>query len=465
MTPRPRSRHRELTDFLAFALAIVFLVRTFVGEPYGVPTGSMAPTLLGAHKLIRCLACGKEFPVGVLEGSSPVVCRCPACETTLDIADAPTKSGNRIIVLKGPPKPLRRWDVAVFKFIDEPRKLYVKRIVGLPGERLRIKAGEIEIWNESEQCWRIARKPAELAKELAIPVWEQEYQKEGRSEAWSSTPKDSWLRDHDGWTSFGVRALSFRYPTPEGGSRLIGDDLAYNLGLTSTQAANAASYWNKASDPVGDLHVAMTVQSLGQWPKVHVEFHRGGRTYKLKFGDASINLVVDGHEVAEWSRHSAPQRFRLRCAYVDQRILVWMDEKLVVEWMDDGPEIDLYPLDYASRPGQSLSGDLQPISIRSIGDSVKLTEVQVLRDLYHTQDVGLVDFLPDGSGRDLMGNVREFKRFRDGRMRTKEFTVGPYQYFALGDNSEQSLDGRHWKHGHFVDERMIVGRVLFKLGR
>jgi signal peptidase I len=163
MTPRARTRHRELTDFLAFALAVVFLARTFVGEPYGVPTNSMAPTLLGSHRLIRCLACGHEFPIAAAPEEPALDCRCPKCETKLDISGAPVKPGSRIMVLKGPPTPLKRWDVAVFKNVDEPQKLFVKRIVGLPGERIRIHEGEIDVWDRSSKSWRTATKPADLA--------------------------------------------------------------------------------------------------------------------------------------------------------------------------------------------------------------------------------------------------------------------------------------------------------------
>jgi signal peptidase I len=471
MTPGRRTAHRELTDFLAFALAIVFLVRTFVGEPFGVPTGSMAPTLLGAHKLVHCPECGKTFPVGADEPEHPpVLCRCPACETTLDIADAPVKPGNRIIVLKGPPTPLKRWDVAVFKFPDEPQKFYVKRIVGLPGERLRIKAGEIELWDEENQKWAIARKPAELAKQMAIPVWEQEFQKTGMPEAWDIWTRrhpETWEKTGDGWIANIPGGLSFHHRSGEGIPLLVGDELAYNLGMPSSQAANSASYWDKPSNPVGDLHLAFTMESLGQWPHINVVQGRVLTACQLELKPPMIRLH-SANRVGEWRRPSRSSRRNIYFAYVDRRILLWVDDELLADWPDDEHQDEerQFPSEFETGfLGGKISWGLWPVKISSEGTPVRLTNLRVSRDVYYTQQAGATDFLATEAGREMMGDVKEFKRFRDARQRAREFVVPKGGYFALGDNSTRSLDGRHWQRGPFVNERLIVGRVLFKLGR
>ena len=50
---------------IAFVLA--FLFRTFEAEAFVIPTGSMAPTLMGAHKDVDCLKCGHRFRVNSSE--------------------------------------------------------------------------------------------------------------------------------------------------------------------------------------------------------------------------------------------------------------------------------------------------------------------------------------------------------------------------------------------------------------
>ncbi len=81
-------------------------------------------------------------------------------------APYPVNYGDRILVLKyvyllHPP---RRWDVVVFKSPDSPQEFhyqqnYIKRLVGLPGERLMVLDGDIYRWNASATGWEILRKP------------------------------------------------------------------------------------------------------------------------------------------------------------------------------------------------------------------------------------------------------------------------------------------------------------------
>ncbi|MCA9134976.1 MAG: signal peptidase I, partial [Planctomycetales bacterium] len=72
-----------------------------------------------------------------------------------------TFSGDRILVSKfdyvlSDPK---RWDVFVFKFPEKARMNYIKRLVGLPGEQLLIREGDVYINHPQNEEWDIARKP------------------------------------------------------------------------------------------------------------------------------------------------------------------------------------------------------------------------------------------------------------------------------------------------------------------
>jgi len=95
-------------------IAIVFVLRSFIYEPFQIPSGSMMPTLLiGDFILVE------KFSYGVKE---------PVWQTTL----IPT----------GHPK---RGDVAVFKYPEDPRVDFIKRVVGLPGDRIVYKNKQLYI--------------------------------------------------------------------------------------------------------------------------------------------------------------------------------------------------------------------------------------------------------------------------------------------------------------------------------
>src|SRR3954464_9028350 len=84
-TPTPssptNSLARQTADFLIVLTLSILLFRTFAAEAYIVPTGSMAPTLLGDHEEIACPNCGIRFAQGLEDGARPSRPVCPNCGT------------------------------------------------------------------------------------------------------------------------------------------------------------------------------------------------------------------------------------------------------------------------------------------------------------------------------------------------------------------------------------------------
>ncbi|NOX56779.1 MAG: signal peptidase I [Planctomycetes bacterium] len=104
----------------------------------------MAPTLYGRHKDVTCEKCGYSFAVGASDEVDELeylitrinTALCPNCRYENAVRELPVFKGDRILVTKFTyefSRP-RRWDVAVFKYPEEPKTNYIKRIVGLPGE-------------------------------------------------------------------------------------------------------------------------------------------------------------------------------------------------------------------------------------------------------------------------------------------------------------------------------------------
>ena len=79
---------RETVESIVIAFVLAFLFRTFEAEAFVIPTGSMAPTLMGRHKDVECPKCGYRYTVSASEEESedarqqPSDCiagMCPMC--------------------------------------------------------------------------------------------------------------------------------------------------------------------------------------------------------------------------------------------------------------------------------------------------------------------------------------------------------------------------------------------------
>ncbi len=93
---------------------IVFLLRSFLAEPFRIPSASMMPTLLiGDFLLVNKFAYGIRIPVI-----------------------------NKKIIELGEPK---RGDIVVFRFPKDPAVDYIKRVIGLPGDKLVYKDKRLTI--------------------------------------------------------------------------------------------------------------------------------------------------------------------------------------------------------------------------------------------------------------------------------------------------------------------------------
>ena len=112
----------ETISVVVQALLIALVFRTFLFQPFSIPTGSMTPTLLiGDYLLVS------KFSYGYSRYSIPF---------------SPDLFEGRIgaDLLGGEPE---RGDIAVFRLPRDPRLDYIKRVVGLPGDTVQMREGQL----------------------------------------------------------------------------------------------------------------------------------------------------------------------------------------------------------------------------------------------------------------------------------------------------------------------------------
>jgi signal peptidase I len=112
-----KSTAREYFESIVIAVILALFVRTWVVQAFKIPTGSMENNLLiGDHLLVNKLVFG------------------------------PAASAIERAIL--PVRAVRRGDIVVFKYPNEPERDFIKRVIGLPGETLELRAKKVYINGE-----------------------------------------------------------------------------------------------------------------------------------------------------------------------------------------------------------------------------------------------------------------------------------------------------------------------------
>lgn len=121
--PRTQSWLKSISDIVVIVL-LVLAAKTAIAEPFYVPSGSMEPTLLIGDELLAT-----KYPYGYNAASLPAFITLP--------------DGKRI--MGALPK---RGDVVVFRWPGDRSQVWVKRVIGLPGDRIALRDGRVIINGE-----------------------------------------------------------------------------------------------------------------------------------------------------------------------------------------------------------------------------------------------------------------------------------------------------------------------------
>ncbi|MEE2781678.1 MAG: S26 family signal peptidase, partial [Planctomycetota bacterium] len=322
----------------------------------------------------------------------------------------------------------------------------LKRVVGLPHERVQIVAGDVWI---NGQCvkkdWSTLRPMAILIHDASFdaprrdipsrwtPVTQvNRWKKRERGFRFSRNPATD-VSEGTGW--IGYQHFDFVRGVPRERERIT-DNYAYNQTLSRSLSS------------MSDLILSARVRS------------QGGGTLKFRLGTCELQLDASSqrglllHEnrpVAQcvWDGKRISRDTRLEIAVVDRQFFFVIEDEVLLRYDLDKSNLDKSDLDESlgsadHQEGANPAGDAMSLDPRwylAIGAKnldLDVTEVQILRDVYYTdQIVGVA------------------------RTRRGECQLGEGQFFVLGDNSPLSLDSRREGAGSLMERADIRGRAVW----
>lgn len=506
---KPVSGNRETVESFVFVF-LFFLLLTVEAEGFVIPTGSMAPTLMGRQKELNCPQCDELYTVNVdrevnfggvdsSPGARKVIAGvCSNCRFLTLVADEPNFRGDRIYVIKTPldlpfvpalgKAVLERWDVAVFKLPEEPDVRYIKRLVGMPDEVLRIQRGDLWVRPRgSDSRFQRPARPLIHQEAMQIPVHDDLHRAKALGEEWTRwTPRTpgTWIESTTGsyqakpiasppaqatgesadggdWTDLVYRHVvpdpvqwdaitrGERVPHPPRPT-LITDFYSYNTDITPDSDSHPALSSKPWRQPhwVGDLTLSADLTVSEPKGAVRLELVKAGVVNRCEI-DLSTGEATLWHGASKLAGPSATGihhagDYVLRFANVDDRLSLRVDGNLP---FGEGVGFD---------PGEVFSPtaeDLAPARIGASGASVSVASLKITRDIYYSlkpsqSDVDALE-LNDPQPTDpvaffdWMADPSRFLAF--GKLTGSDFEIGPGHYMMLGDNSPWSRDGRAWE--------------------
>ncbi len=422
---------------------------------------------------------------------------CPSCGYALH-KEADIAGGDRVLVMKylyrfRPPKP---WDVIVFKNPQDNQQNYIKRLIGLPGETIEIVHGDIFVRKAGADEFTVRRKDdPRVQNAMWQVVFDNDFRPDldrieianrSRSLAtkirpskWrASDPNDGrWILADNSASQYG---RVFRFAGKDGAG--VKDGPAW-LELDTEDSTFLPHYgYDTGAEAHGVTDIVSDLKLEGVWqpagPDSHLALSLGSFEYIFTAhlsGDGTVRLLCRPTEGAgsDEFRPVAPEARIAPLAdgrghvvsvrNVDLRASVWIDGQCVTESSDMEPApadggLMKYPMDYKwlknrlKLARKTLGAKPIPkpeVRIAASGSDSVLQHVKLMRDVYYTSprisrsngENSVLEFsdrlgVRSGCrGWGTEGNPITLRTFDDSDLN---------QYFAMGDNSPSSLDGRLW---------------------
>jgi len=365
---------RENIEALTMAIAVALLFKVFFLEISKIPSGSMQPTLMG-------------------DPGSDTFDRIAVDKLSYHFRDP------------------QRWEIVVFKHPLERSRVMVKRLVGMPGEDLKIEHGDLWRRADAGAAWEHLRRPDPLQRAM----WKSLETRDVTRSSWRALDTEDWR--------FQGRSIKASGP---GSARYERSPQGSILALYTDGYADALRAEVKASPApthrVGDVRLEGSVTARTGTVAVEVELSEGGLIYAFRLpgpaggpGDPARIEVRDRRTRATLSSRAAEGALRLVAGEalafavenLDDRLRFEVDGRIVAQ-----VDVDPVPEQHAS------------IVLRVEGEGAELDDLLPYRDVYY------YDSDPQ-------------------RPQPWTVTIPPGNYVMLGDNTQDSADGRDWTYTSF----------------
>lgn len=491
---------------LAFTFALIF--RAFVIEGFEIPTGSMAPTLMGQHTLMTSPTSGAVWPVGPKEyfedNSTPRRTQTfatvdPLTGATINANNVPLRGGDRVFILKYlfPFYTPSRFDVAVFKNPRNPTMNYIKRLIGLGPEEIALVDGDVFVRplatgedevNTTENTWlksgwQIASKREESQRVMWQHVYDSAFtpintMRDGR--VWYRTPWKTQPAQSKDWEIEGKRELRYNGTSPSTLSwdnpTRISDYYAYNP-ASSLDLPNGCF-------PVSDVRLAFYYDPAKETSGKPLSATLTARGHQFRwsiFGkDVTLDMRASAPDDAPWvslgkgilkNELTSGATEQIEFWHADQTLSVYIGERQVAigkyDWNPDQRLRYSYNAT-AAEVWESKDNILMryerikpPQLTLSLSGAASLGRVTLDRDI-HYQPNNYFAY------NDATPSTRPGPHSRAGQPAAATHPRQPVflaegEYFMCGDNSPASLDARLWDapYGWVArnqDKTAVIGR-------
>lgn len=384
----------------------------------------MAPTLQGEHGRLTCHACRfpYHFDLESARGLSRIVC--PNCGHVHDASEAAIEPqpADRVtldrwpLLRQGP----SRMELVSFPHPEQPGELAVKRVIGLPGEKLAIRRGNLYI---DEQLWR---KNRHEFRALGVLVHDDAY-RDPEGSPWRPLDRDASANSGFRWIGFEPPAV---LNVPEAiASHTITDNDPYNPGA------------NRELHDVLEIRVTGTVKDCAG--RIAWQLYDGPIVWQVEYDAATGDIVLQQvrETSRDWERVATEQDvprtgFTFELATIDDCVWLLLDDQVVLRHPYERPSPPADEAQASDAAGtQRIVHRSLPLAIAREQPSTRLDDLRVYRDIYWLDPTGLGT--PWSLGRALAAD----------------------EYFLLGDNVPVSTDSRHFGPVRRAELRGVVRTI------